>query len=328
MGLVVNNRRAWAALFMSVLLIGAATALASPAATPRPRAVSVRAAAKASASEAASSARHAVAGRIAVPLAVRFGGEGSGGMVLIDPSGRRIATLTRPAHGREDSAPAWSPDGKWLAFTRTVDGRRSFQIYVMRADGTRVQRITRGRFDSDPAWAPDGKWIAYRASGVLRIVHPDGTGGRVVPTRGPTEVGFPSWSPGGRIAYSYWWVNPYDWPRACRQAGSWCGYVVSSRLDGSQRRRVIHGRDAHWSPGGRAIVYTGPDGGVYRAPGAGGAGGMLGRGYLAGWSRDGNQIINARMGNMPSQDSVWIMNRDGRGAHRILVGGSDPAWRP
>jgi len=266
--------------------------------------------------------------RIAVPLATGYGAEGSGGIVLIDPSGRRVATLTRPRPGREDSQPAWSPDGKWLAFTRTTDGRRSFQIYVMRANGSGVRRITRGRFDYDPAWSPDGTWIAYQANGVLRIVHPDGTRGRVIPTRSPTDVGWPAWAPEGRIAYSYWAVTPYDWPPACRQPGSGCGNVISSPLDGSQRRRVVQGRDAHWSPDGRTIVYTGPDGGVYTAPGQGGAGRALGRGYHAEWSRNGEQIVYARMGDTPAQDSVWIMNGDGTHAHRVLRGGSNPSWQP
>jgi len=266
--------------------------------------------------------------RIAVPLATGYGGEGSGGIVLVGPAGRRVATLTRPRAGREDSQPAWSPDGRWIAFSRTTDGRRTFQIYVMRANGTDVRRLTRGRFDTDPAWSPDGRWIAYRSDRVLRIVHPDGSGGRVVPTRAPTDVGWPSWAPGGRIAYSYWPATPSDWPAACRQPGSGCGYVISSRLDGTQRRLVVHGRDARWSPDGRTIVYTGPDGGVFIAPGTGGKGRMLGRGYLAEFSRDGRQIVYARMGDMPSRDSVWIMNRDGSGAHRILTGGSNPAWQP
>jgi Tol biopolymer transport system component len=55
---------------------------------------------------------------------------------------------------------------------------------------------------------------------------------------------------------------------------------------------------------------------------------MLGRGYLAEWSRDGKQIVYARMGNQPSQDSVWIMNGNGTSPHRILVGGSNPSWQP
>lgn len=279
-------------------------------------------------SAAANVASAASGQQIAVPLATGNGGEGSAGMVLIDPSGQRIATLTARRARREDSEPAWSPDGKRLAFTRTTDARNSFQIYVMRADGTGLRRIARGRFDSSPAWSPDGRWIAYRSNAVLRIVRPDGTGGRVVPTRRPTDVQYPAWAPGGRIAYSYWAVARQDWPPACRQAGSGCGYVISSRVDGSQRRRIVRGRDAHWSPDGRAIVYTGPDGGVYTAGGSGGSGRLRGRGYLAEWSADGQQIVYARLGSRPALDSVWIMNRDGTSPHRIIRGASNPTWRP
>jgi Tol biopolymer transport system component len=266
--------------------------------------------------------------RIAVPLAAGGGGEGSAGIALFSPSGRRIAMLTQRRSSREDSEPAWSPDGKQVAFTRTADARRSFQIYVIRADGTGARRITTGRFDTSPAWSPDGRWIAYVSDRQLRIVHPDGSGGRTVPTRSPSLPTYPVWAPGGRIAYSYWEIIPMDRPPACRQAGSGCGYVVSSRLDGSQRRLVVRGRDAHWSPDGHTILFTGPDGGVYTAPASGGGSRFLGRGYLADWSRDGQQIIYARMGDRPALDSVWIMDRDGRNAHSIVRGGSNPAWRP
>ena len=266
--------------------------------------------------------------RIAVPLGTSRGGEGSGGIVLIDPTGRRVATLTARRAGREDSEPAWSPDGKRVAFTRTTDGRRSCRIYVMRADGSGVRRITSGPADFSPAWSPDGRLIAYRANRLVRVVRPDGSGGRTVPTGTPADPAYPAWVPGGRIAYSWWSVLPGDQPPACRQAGSMCGWVVSSRLDGTGRRRVVRGRDAHWSPDGDAIVYTGPDGGVFTAPGAGGRGRQLGRGHLAEWSRDGARIVYARLGSTYARDSIWIMRPDGSGAHRILTGGTNPSWQP
>ena len=270
-------------------------------------------------------AQAASSDQIAVSLASGYGGDGSAGMALIDPSGRRIATLTAKRAGREDSEPAWSPDGKRLAFTRTTDGRRSFHIYVMRADGTRVRRLTSGRVDFSPAWSPDGRWIAYRSNHALKIVRPDGTGARTVPTRAPTDASYPAWAPGGRISYSYQSEIPEDWPPACRQAGSGCGYVLKSRIDGRGSRRVVRGRDAKWTADGLSIVYTGPDGGVFTVSGAGGSGRMLGRGYRAEWSRTGGQIVYARMG---APDSVWIMDRDGSKAHRIRTGASFPSWRP
>ena len=50
-------------------------------------------------------------------------------------------------------APAWSPDGRWIAFLRRV--RDSQRIFVARADGTAVRRLTQGAAtESSPAWQP------------------------------------------------------------------------------------------------------------------------------------------------------------------------------
>jgi len=65
-------------------------------------------------------------------------------------------------------APAWSPDGQWIAFTG-VDG-----IYLVKADGTDKRRVVeyqspegggRPPFEEDwpplPSWSPDGNWLVY-----------------------------------------------------------------------------------------------------------------------------------------------------------------------
>jgi TolB protein len=266
--------------------------------------------------------------QIVVALGTTNGGEGSAGLVLIDPSGRRLATLTARRAGREDSEPDWSPDGKRLAFTRTTDGRRSFHIFVMNDDGSGVRQLTHGIIDASPAWSRDGRWIVYRANYDLRIIHSDGSGDRKVLTPpAPSDVEYPAWAPGGRIAYSNWPSSPQAWPPTCKRAGSGCGYVVSVRMNGSDRRLVVRGRDARWSTDGKTIVYTGPDGGVFTVSGSGGNGHMLGHGYLADWSPDGSKIIYTHMGDTAAQDSVWIMNRNGSNPHRIMTGAANPAWR-
>jgi WD40 repeat protein len=57
-------------------------------------------------------------------------------------------------HGdTNDFAPARSPDGKQIAFVSDRDGND--QVFVMRADGTHVVRVTSGQAEKDrPAWRP------------------------------------------------------------------------------------------------------------------------------------------------------------------------------
>jgi len=51
-----------------------------------------------------------------------------------------------------DSYPAWSPDGKKIAFASNRDG--NYEIYIMTPDGSGVMRVTNNTvFDGRPAWA-------------------------------------------------------------------------------------------------------------------------------------------------------------------------------
>jgi dipeptidyl aminopeptidase/acylaminoacyl peptidase len=74
--------------------------------------------------------------------------------------------LTRGAGNR--GAPAFSPDGKRLAFEGASSGEES-QIFVMPAEGGEATRLTSlSTGASDPVWSPDGTWIAFTSS-----VYPD-----------------------------------------------------------------------------------------------------------------------------------------------------------
>ena len=85
--------------------------------------------------------------------------------------------------GSRDSAPAWSPDGSHIAFLGLGDrnGRSCAQrcsphaeIYLMRADGTGIQRLTRTRADEGrPAWSDDSAAMVFDqqpSGGVSRVV--------------------------------------------------------------------------------------------------------------------------------------------------------------
>ena len=68
----------------------------------------------------------------------------------------------------ENSGPAWSPDGAFVAYNRVepLDGELTghFRVHVIRADGTGDAALP-GPSDSLvheawPVWSPDGRWIA------------------------------------------------------------------------------------------------------------------------------------------------------------------------
>ncbi|HXY24347.1 MAG TPA: S9 family peptidase [Candidatus Acidoferrum sp.] len=81
-------------------------------------------------------------------------------------------TLTQITSGDfDDSEPAWSPDGKLLAFSSNrsqpdPDASYDINIWVVAADNTDkgahlTQVTTNPGADTSPAWSPDGKWITY-----------------------------------------------------------------------------------------------------------------------------------------------------------------------
>lgn len=86
---------------------------------------------------------------------------------------RRVTT------GGGDGQPAWSPDGKKIAYISKEDG--NFEIYVVNRDGTGNTRLTNTpQSDGLPVWSPDGKQIAFRSDRdgkwAIYTMKPDGTG--------------------------------------------------------------------------------------------------------------------------------------------------------
>lgn len=98
--------------------------------------------------------------------------EGNGGnqeIYLLNPGVRlgegELINLTQ--HLANDTAPAWSPDGEWVAFLsdRAVlaDGSPHVEVYVMHVSGSRLTRLTDNpdvTWNGPLSWSVDGAWIA------------------------------------------------------------------------------------------------------------------------------------------------------------------------
>ena len=118
--------------------------------------------------------------------------------------GSELVNLTQ--NDAKDHSPAWSRDGEWIAFASLRDALY-WELYVMRADGSDVQRLSWWEDASDlsPTWSPDGTRLAFasKRDGNWEIYAMDRDGSNLIRlTTDPADDTNPAWSPeGSRIAF-------------------------------------------------------------------------------------------------------------------------------
>jgi hypothetical protein len=232
-----------------------------------------------------------------------------GAIRVINPDGSGETRLTDGS--AQDLYPAWSPDGRRIAFSR------NFKIYIMDADGSNQTRLTNtNNQEVGPDWSPDGQQIIFSLfespgkSGIY-VMNTDGSGLTRL-----ADGGWPAWSPDGqRIAFSR---DPFGL------------YVVN--VDGSGLTRLSNeGTWLDWSPDGEQIAFTSSRHGnqeiyVVNADGSG-----LTRltnqpedDQFPTWSPDGQQIAFGSLRDGGGWH-IYVMAADGSGL-TLLASGSEPAW--
>ena len=94
---------------------------------------------------------------------------------------RLLSLIQRKPTPLDVQAPAWSPDGRKIAFASERDGNS--EIDLMNADGSGQWNLTRNlAYDGDPAWSPGGQKITFVSNRDGRyevyVMNADGSGQR------------------------------------------------------------------------------------------------------------------------------------------------------
>jgi Tol biopolymer transport system component len=175
----------------------------------------------------------------------------------------RQSRLSQATFGEGIEAfPAWSRDGKALAYTGEVGGVR--KVFVKRLDGGEETQLTKGDADDiQPAWSPDDRTVlVVRAQQPRKKLEPGDVfgqydGGDVwaidVATGRETRVienAFnPAWSPdGSRIAVDASWVGPRRLWTVDAQGRN------AQQVTSDVSEAIVHTRP-RWSPDGAKLAF-------------------------------------------------------------------------
>lgn len=162
-------------------------------------------------------------------------------LVSVDADGSKRRRLT--FDGLEKFAPAWSPDGRKIAYAAS-SGETTTDIFVIDADGTNKRRLTRGAMAYTAEWSADGSRLLLTVQRSERrfdidVIRADGRERRPL-FRTRMDRRGAVWSPdGGTIAY-----------QSARRGRA----IYTASSDGSGERKLITGGLGGWLPNGSSLA--------------------------------------------------------------------------
>jgi Tol biopolymer transport system component/DNA-binding winged helix-turn-helix (wHTH) protein len=305
---------------------------------------------------------------------------GGAGIFVTSSEGKSVMQLTQHPG---DCCPAWSPDGRNLAFTRIAADE--YAIYIVSAKGGTLRKISH----EDPrkkrgelAWTPDGKFIAFSGdspgggSQIFLLSVEDSSVHAITEPQGQDRDWGPAFAPDG-TQMAFVRGNGAGFPEE----------VYVTDLSSGQARQLTNERAAimgppSWSQHGASIIFSSTKGGdpaLWTIPASGGAATRMAGTGPATWhptvARESGQIAAQKIlrssgvycltvegepgkstptvvtatngrneGPQQSPDGrrlvfmsdrsgfmeIWVSNRDGSSAVQLtnLHGSGTPRWSP
>jgi len=231
-----------------------------------------------------------------------------------------------PEYDSMDQSPAWSPDGKWIAYTHlnanVVDSLYPTGLFIIDTNGTNKKMLLAGNAYS-PDWSPDGKEIAFTNGNIFTI---DINTKQINQLTNNGSDFFPNWSPDiARISF--------DRSGTSDTVGTWI-YNINTQ---TQTRLGIFPQ-LDWSQTGNQIVYSGKsenknsESQIWLANSDGTNQKELTSNSFSfnrypKFSEDNNKIVWEVLRNNTDNAEIWIMNTDGSNQKKF-TDGSYPCWSP